>query len=92
VTVTTPTGHVCTVAGQIASLAKLAQRGSRLAAAYFVLLADDEACLLLVLSTAARDPILIASLAKLAVSMARSARCTVRRGAAVFVGPDETID
>jgi len=37
VTVTTPTGHVCTLAGQIASLAKLAQRGSRLAAAYFVL-------------------------------------------------------
>src|SRR5215216_579538 len=45
----------------------------------------------LLLRTAARDPYLIASLAKLAVSNGslRSLRCSL--GAAVFVGSDETI-
>ena len=48
------------------------------------------------LSTAPRDSCLIAALAALAVSdgslclMARCARGDVRRGAAVFVGSDET--
>jgi hypothetical protein len=49
----------------IASLAKLARRGSRFVAAYFVVARGRKRVPSLLLSTPARDPGLIASLAKL---------------------------
>ena len=59
-------------------------------AAYFVVTRRRKAVGSFLLSTAARDPSLIASLAKALCLMARCARCVVRREAAVFVGSDET--
>jgi hypothetical protein len=76
----------------IASLAALARRGSRFGSRLRRRRSGTERRVSsLLLSTAARDPGLIASLAALAVFDGSRARCDVRWQAAVFVGSDERL-